>query len=175
MAAMNKSLAENNKSRTRGKATKKRWIPAFNPQEPAPQSRRNVGVEMVRYGCGKLGTMIYNGLVLLPLIFGLVTSCVSGRVTLTLARGGVFREIDARRHIVWSIIGGLSVVAQLILWVSAFFVLWWPIAIPLILILLIVPAFFVTSTTLAFLTALQPMLNLITVALTAIVLWLVIA
>jgi len=118
--------------------------------------------------------MIYNGLAVLPLTVGLVANSVSSRVTITLSRGGGFGDIDARRHIVWSVIGSLSFPAQLVLWGAAFFVLWWPFAIALIVICLIAPAFFVTQGTLAPLTVLQPILNLITVAVTAIVIWLLI-
>ncbi len=124
-----------------------------------------------------LDTVIYNGLALLPLIVGLVTSSVSDRLTLAWARRGSgfhFREINARRHLVSLAIVGFSVPAKLILLVCAFVVLWWPIAIALILICLIVPSLFVTWATLVPLTDIQPMVDLITVVAAAIVIWILV-
>src|SRR5262245_37076178 len=81
-----------------------------------------------------MSTLVYSTGALLPLMIGLATSVVSGRVTLAWARAGALDELDAHRHAMWSVIGALAFPAQLVLIVSAFFVMWWLIAIPLLLI-----------------------------------------
>jgi hypothetical protein len=124
---------------------------------------------------------VYNASALLPLVLGLITSSLSGRVTLMWARSGDFHEIDARRHVVWSVIGALAFPAQVALGVCAFFVLWWPLSIALLLACLVLfgvlfglMLMWSHQTLLVPLTAAQPMLNLITVAAAVAVVWMLI-
>lgn len=119
--------------------------------------------------------MIYNGIALIPLLLGLAASAISGRVTLIWARGGAFHEIDQRRSAISSIIGALAFPAQLCLFVTAFFVMWWPLAIVAVLLVGIFLGLVVTRDTLAPLTHMQPMLNLITLAAAPVVIWLLVA
>jgi hypothetical protein len=117
--------------------------------------------------------MVYNSAALVPLIIGLITSSVSGRVTLVWARGGNFKQIDDQRHIIWSIIGALAFPAQLALIFVAFFVLFWPVAIATVLVLLVLPAMAVTRNSLVSFTSIQPLSNLVTVLAAISALWLV--
>jgi hypothetical protein len=120
-------------------------------------------------------TLVFSAAALLPLVIGLATSVISGRVTLVWARGGAFDEFDAHRHFVWSVVGALAFPAQLVLIVCAFFVIWWPIASALILVCGMFIGLVVTRDTLALFTSIQPMLNLITIVAAAVVVWLLVA
>jgi hypothetical protein len=120
-------------------------------------------------------TVIYNVTALLVLLLGFAASVVSGRVTLLWDRGGLFHEIDRRTNVVWSVIGALAFPAQLALVASAFFVVWWPLAIVFLLAFAVIWGLVVTRDTLPLFTALQPALNVITIAAAVGVVWMLVA
>jgi hypothetical protein len=79
------------------------------------------------------------------------------------ARGGALHELSEQRHLIWEIIGALAFPAQVSLLVAALFIVWWPVAIGLIIFILVLGGLLVTHADIVQLTRVRPVLNITTI------------
>ncbi|MGQ0567715.1 MAG: hypothetical protein ACT4OK_21985 [Gemmobacter sp.] len=104
------------------------------------------------------------------LIAGLVTAVLGSRVILLAARGGAFHEIVARQSTVSSILGALTLPAQIVLIIMGFFYfVWWHWALIVLICLFFVGAM-VGRTSWGAFASIRPLLDLCSVGTAATVL-----
>ncbi len=118
---------------------------------------------------------VHDGAALMPLIAGLLTSTITAKTSLAWSRGGQLDRFAAGRPFWWQAAGVAAFPAQVLLYVFAFFVVWWPLALIGLIALTALFSFIVRDSNLAFWTTMQPILNVCTIALCLVTAWLVFA